>query len=408
MDYRRTTHASGDRNGGVKFCATRTVRPGLTPGGGQPLGRTHRSEMEARFGHDFGAVRVHADAEAARSAESIGALAYTVGGHLVFGAGRYAPQSFEGRRLLAHELAHVVQQGAAGDVPAEELAVGGPGDAAEREADAAAERVAQGAQPARPIGFRGPAVQRQTPGPAGKKTPDKKAAGDAVVDGLKTVAEQAKDNNPKVKKAIIDPIEKRLKGEWNRFGTVGKAATIGVGAAALGMAGGAMLSDAGGRKTLEGVNLAAPFTLIPHMPLTRFKYTLPGGDGPDQRLFRFDTGFTADDLINLRTAAHGLPRMSLTVDMQWGYDPSTERLSILGGDASLGLVPGLALSAGAYKDVLHPSQTLIGPEGQMTQIKKSIPDFGKSQPIPDVRFMVNVDLTKFKPGDLVNRIKSLF
>ena len=62
-----------------------------------------------------------------------------------------------------------------------------------------------------------------------------------------------------------------------------------------------MLSDPGGRKQLEGVNLAAPFTLIPYMPLSSFKYTLPSGDSPDKRLFKFETGFNADDLINLRT-----------------------------------------------------------------------------------------------------------
>jgi len=168
-----------------------------------------------------------------------------------------------------------------------------------------------------------------------------------------------------------------------------------------------MLSDPGGRKQLEGVNLAAPFTLIPYMPLSSFKYTLPTGESPDKRLFQFETSFKADDLINLRTEGHGLPKMSLGVNMQWGYDPVTERLRVLGGDASLGLVPGLSLSAGAYKDILRPPQTVPGPEGQMTQIKKSVPDFDKPQPIPDVRIMLNVDLMKFKPGDLVRQIQSI-
>ena len=94
--------------------------------------------------------------------------------------------------------------------------------------------------------------------------------------------------------------------------------------------------------------------------------------------------------------------------MQWGYDPATERLTLLGGDASLGLVPGLSLSAGAYKDVLRPPQTLMGPEGQMTQVKQSIPEFAKPQPISDVRIMLNVDLLKFKPGDVVRQIKNFF
>ena len=68
--------------------------------------------MEQRFGHDFSRVRVHSDTVASQSADQMNALAYTVGRNIVFGAGRFAPETQEGRRLLAHELTHVVQQGA--------------------------------------------------------------------------------------------------------------------------------------------------------------------------------------------------------------------------------------------------------------------------------------------------------
>lgn len=374
---------------------------------GQPLDSATRTFMESRFDRDFSRVRVHTDEKAAQSAQAVNALAYTVGQDVVFGRNRYAPESAAGRTLLAHELTHTIQQGAVAATA--KLALGNPADAAEQEADVAAARVIANAQPSQPFTLHGLAVQRQTPGDdAEKKPPEKKDAGDVVVEGLKTVAEQAKDNNDRVKKVIIDPIKDRLKGEWNRFGTSDKAVTIGFGAATLGMAGGALLSDPGERKQLEGVNLAAPLTLIPYMPLSSFKYTLPSGDSPDKRLFKFDTGFKADDLINLRTAAHGLPKMSLTVNMRWGYDPTTDRLSILGGDASLGLVPGLSLSGGAYKDVLRPPRTLVGPEGQTTQIKQSIPELGKPPPVPDVRVMLNVDLLKFKPSDLLRQIKGIF
>jgi hypothetical protein len=81
---------------------------------GQPLDSTTRGFMEPRFGHDFSRVKVHADSSAAESAKSVNALAYTVGRNLVFGEGRYAPSTNEGTRLLAHELAHVVQNEGAG------------------------------------------------------------------------------------------------------------------------------------------------------------------------------------------------------------------------------------------------------------------------------------------------------
>jgi uncharacterized protein DUF4157 len=77
---------------------------------GQPLDAAARSFMERRFGRRFGNVRVHAEKRAVESARAVGALAYTVGQNIVFGAGQYQPSSASGRRLLAHELAHVVQQ----------------------------------------------------------------------------------------------------------------------------------------------------------------------------------------------------------------------------------------------------------------------------------------------------------
>lgn len=81
---------------------------------GHPLGPATRGIMEPLFGHGFSKLRVHTDAKAAESARAIGAIAYTVGQHIVFGAGRFAPATHEGRRLIAHELTHVVQQSRAG------------------------------------------------------------------------------------------------------------------------------------------------------------------------------------------------------------------------------------------------------------------------------------------------------
>ena len=77
---------------------------------GQPLDAATRAFMEPRFGHDFSKVRVHADARAAEAASSIDARAFTSNRSVVFGGGAYAPQTESGRRLLAHELTHVVQQ----------------------------------------------------------------------------------------------------------------------------------------------------------------------------------------------------------------------------------------------------------------------------------------------------------
>jgi hypothetical protein len=80
---------------------------------GRPLDDATRGFMETRFARDFGAVRIHRDGAAAASARAVGARAYAVGRDIVFGAGAYAPTEPAGRRLIAHELAHVIQQGQA-------------------------------------------------------------------------------------------------------------------------------------------------------------------------------------------------------------------------------------------------------------------------------------------------------
>lgn len=77
---------------------------------GFPIDTRTRKFMESRFNYDFSKVRVHTDEIAAESAQSVYAAAYTVGNDIVFAHGQYAPQSNNGRKLLAHELAHVIQQ----------------------------------------------------------------------------------------------------------------------------------------------------------------------------------------------------------------------------------------------------------------------------------------------------------
>lgn len=101
--------AGGHHSGG----GTPAVANGLENirGGGQPLSQASRAFFEPRFGTDFSKVRVHTGNNAAHLARSINAKAFTAGRDVVFGDGQYAPESNEGKRLMAHELTHVVQQG---------------------------------------------------------------------------------------------------------------------------------------------------------------------------------------------------------------------------------------------------------------------------------------------------------
>jgi hypothetical protein len=110
---------------------------------GEPLDVALRAEMEQRLGHDFGDVRVHADARAAAAARMLDADAFTSGADIVFGAGRYRPGAEDGRRLIAHELVHTLQQGRG--APAPSLQVSTPDtDPLEHEAADVAARVMTG------------------------------------------------------------------------------------------------------------------------------------------------------------------------------------------------------------------------------------------------------------------------
>lgn len=145
---------------------------------GRPLDDASRAYFEPRFGHDLSQVRIHADAQAARSAEAVNALAYTIGRDVVFAEGHYRPETSAGKQLLAHELTHVVQQsgGRRGGV------LGSP-ESAEAEAKRVGSRAA-GSGAARVSSFvRAGTVQRQE-----KENPlDEKA---------KAIIAKAKDKRP--------------------------------------------------------------------------------------------------------------------------------------------------------------------------------------------------------------------
>jgi hypothetical protein len=104
---------------------------------GRPLDAATLTYFEPRFGHDFSQVRVHDDASAAASARDVNAIAYTVGHDIVFAAGHFAPATPVGRRLLAHELTHTVQQSSAGIQSSAITGVGHSSHAAWRDAKSA-------------------------------------------------------------------------------------------------------------------------------------------------------------------------------------------------------------------------------------------------------------------------------
>src|SRR3984893_13256501 len=120
------------------------VKDVVGSGGGSPLDKDTRGFMESRLGADFSDVRVHTDAKASDSARSVQAYAYTVGSDVVFQSGKYAPERDSGKRMLAHELTHVVQRrsGPVAGTPAPGgIQISHPSDRFEQAAEGSADRV---------------------------------------------------------------------------------------------------------------------------------------------------------------------------------------------------------------------------------------------------------------------------
>lgn len=101
---------------------------------GHPLDAGTLTLMDSYFAHDFSTVRVHTDVRAAESASAVNALAYTVGNNVVFGEGQYTPGTITGKRLIAHELTHVVQQNSVSPATQTKLTIGDMDNQSEKEA----------------------------------------------------------------------------------------------------------------------------------------------------------------------------------------------------------------------------------------------------------------------------------
>lgn len=174
----RQKRLESEQRGTLQRRAVTALEPGVAPPivnevlrtPGRPLDPATRAFMERHFDYDFSGVKVHTGEREATSADAVEALAYTVGNHIVFNQGQFRPQTNSGRRLLAHELAHVVQQSQTSQTStfmSGKLALDWAQDSAyEREAQLAADRVGQ------PLDLRvqqassSPSVQRAAPAAA--------------------------------------------------------------------------------------------------------------------------------------------------------------------------------------------------------------------------------------------------
>lgn len=161
---------------------------------GRPLDMDTRAFFEPRFNHDFGHVRVHTDPKAVASAQAVRALAYTVGRDVVFGGGQFSPRTSAGLGLIAHELAHVVQQTSGPAQVSRGLAIDSRTDTHEREADRISDAIVRRRSiPARSWHPSPPMVARRPDGPRDATAAERRDIVYAAARFLDTMASQIED-----------------------------------------------------------------------------------------------------------------------------------------------------------------------------------------------------------------------
>lgn len=344
---------------------------------GQPLDTATRGLMESRFGHDFSQVRIHTNAKAAESAQAVNARAYTVGQELIFGTGQYMPATTVGKKLLAHELVHTLQQS--------------HGDAATQ-------------------------IQREDgAGTPTQEEEQKKKEADTtkvVTDGVGIVLDNLDSKNPKFKalqKEVTKQVEDRAKGTWQALPTADKGALIGFGAVTLGTVGAGLLADPKGRGMLvdvmEGKNLVVPpLSWIPYMPLSSFKFKRPDTGAGASGQLKLDTALTVTPYLDLlRKRYPKVPPLDAKFDLNFEFNPTTKEMNLTGGKFNLRIFEGIGLSVGTVSSISPLPEITPTAEGGVAITQARLPKT-PSIPLspPGFQVMISIDLTKIKelPGQL--------
>ncbi|WP_295578906.1 DUF4157 domain-containing protein [uncultured Lamprocystis sp.] len=347
-EHRAERVAHGERpSPGGRVPATRAPAAlGLGPG--QPLPAAELGYFQRRLGADLSAVRIHPGSNAAAA---LAANAFASGRDIGLAPGRFRPGTREGRRLLGHELAHVLEQGASG---VQAVQLDGP----------------------------------PRPGEPELKLPDKEAAAtsDAVGGGLETVVDVATQQP-----SLMDPLKAYAEAKWNQLPADAQAGVAVGGIAMYGTFLAGMLSSAKGRALLSDFNLATPLAVVPYGTIDEVRFILPPtGEGP----IIFGGRLKGDDWLRLAFGkAKDQFAPTLGIDLTWRYDPGSDSLGLSGGKVDLGLMPGLNLSAGAGVGLSWPTP-VTNPNGAPAWSMQRLPETGPSMGPAGFGAFISVDLTQ--------------
>jgi hypothetical protein len=257
-------------------------------------------------------------------------------------------------------------------------------------------------------------VQRQEPQNKTAEEQQEKQKEDTtqvLQQGAATILENLDSQNPKFKE-LQTQVKETAKNEagqvWQDLSPVDKGALIGFGALSLGTVGTAFASDERGRAMvvdlLDGKNLAAPLTLIPYMPISSFQFKRPEIGAANQGIVDLKASLTVTPYLELlRKRYSNVPPLSATVDLNFGFDTTTEHLQFKSGTFNLSIYQGINLSGGVGSGIgIRPLPELVpNPQGGFSTVptrfpQPETPTLVPNQSTPGFEFMLKIDLAKIK------------
>jgi len=351
---------------------------------GSPLDSQTRLFMESRLGNDFRQVRVHKDSQAIASAQMLNAKAYTLGQNVVFGEGQYTPETLPGKRLLAHELAHTLQQ-------------------TRRSEPCTLQRE----------------ENQEAPGNAAQPEQEETNAAKVVQQGVEIVVNNLDDKSPKfkkIKKEVTTQVTKEFKNAWQSFSPTEKGVSIGFGAAFIGTLGAGLAADEEGRKRvvdfLDGKNLIMPpLSWIPYMPISSFKLKRPEAGAKDDKTLDLSITLTLTPYLELlRKRYPKVPPLDASFDLKFEYDLARNNVQLTGGKFKLKIYQGISISARTVSTLSPLPEITPTSEGRLAITQASLPETTLPKIPRGFELMINFDLLNIKglPGKIGKRFKKIF
>lgn len=175
------------------------------------------------------------------------------------------------------------------------------------------------------------------------------------------------------------------------------------------MLGAALLSDESGRKLLEDVNLAAPFKLIPYMPMKEFSYKKAEGGEARGYAYQFKVGLTAEKIMGkLREKHPDILPIGVDIEMLWGFNPGAREIALTGGNIKVSLFKGIGITAGTVAGIAPIPEYYPTPGGGVVITEQRYPEPEAVKTPRGVQVMLTLDLVKMDWAGFSHKTREFF